>query len=565
MSLSKSTEGGMLAACVLALLGHQYFKRFERTDTKSLAVWLLCVPALPVFFMPVTPRTLPLAAIVAYLTYYAALLLSIAVYRLSPLHPLWKYPGPITCKLSKFWLVYISYKGHQHEYFRHLHDVYGPIVRVGPNELSILELDLIPSIMGANGMPKGPMWDGRRSTGKKGPASSTKGNLVGARDLQDHAEARRIWNRGFTMASVKRYEPLIIRRTSQLVDELKKQCTKDSTGKPSAVVDVAKWVSCFSFDFMGDLVFGGAFELLRDGDKNGLLRTIDAGLFLPGLTQHIPWCVDLLFALPWMGKSRANVLGEFTYKQVARRMKEGAVHDDLFYHISGESSTEKERPAFPTIIASAAVAIVAGSDTTATALSSAMFFLCLQPTCYERLRDEVDTAFPLGKAEPTDSVKLAQMDYLNAVINEALRLFPPAPTTLQRAPSRGSGGHLLGSSMFIPEGTAVYVPPYSMHHDPRFFYPEPDRFWPERWLAKDDTAFITNKDAFMPFSTGPANCVGKPLALIELRMVLAYMVQAFEMRLADGYDPARWSRDMRDLLVIQKGSLPLVLTPRVSC
>ncbi|KZT08063.1 cytochrome P450 [Laetiporus sulphureus 93-53] len=545
---------------VLALAAHLCFKRYEPTNLIALSVLLLLIPALPAILASGATGHLIIRLFLSYLAYYSALLSSIAVYRLSPLHPLYKYPGPIPCKLSKLWLVYIAYKGKQHEYFRRLHDQYGPIVRLGPNELSILKVDVMPDIVGVNGMPKGPLWDGRRASGKNGATSSDKGNLLGVRDNKAHAEVRAIWNRAFTTAAVKRYEPMIIRRASQLVDELKKRCEDASKDGRKAVFNMAKWVNCVAFDFMGDFVFGGGFEMMRDEDASGILPMIETGMRLPALTQHIPWCLDIIYALPLAQST--NGLADFTYKQVMRRMKEGTVHEDLFHLISGEGVAESERPSLPVIMEGTVIAIVAGSDTTATALSNAFYFLCANPSYYARLRAELDSEFPPGKGEPTDTTKLARLQYLNAVINESLRLFPPGPTSLQRAPAVGSGGHMLGTNLFIPEGTAVYVPPYALHRDPRYFSPDTNKFWPERWLIIDDPTVITNRDAFIPFSSGPANCIGKPVAQIELRMVLAFLMQAFDMRFPEDYDTSQWEQQMEDFFVLLKGPLPIVLTPR---
>ena len=66
-----------------------------------------------------------------YSTYLATLLSSIAIYRLSPFHPLARYPGPIGCKLSKFYLGFVSCPGFQHKYLKSLHDRYGDVVRIG--------------------------------------------------------------------------------------------------------------------------------------------------------------------------------------------------------------------------------------------------------------------------------------------------------------------------------------------------------------------------------------------------------------------------------------------------
>lgn len=73
---------------------------------------------------------------------------------------------------------------------------------------------------------------------------------------------------------------------------------------------------------------------------------------------------------------------------------------------------------------------------------------------------------------------------------------------------------------------------------------------------------MTNAAAFIPFSSGAPNCVGRPVALLALRMVLAWVVLRFDMRLAEGYDVRQWERDLRDYFAFQKGVLPVVLTPR---
>ena len=73
---------------------------------------------------------------------------------------------------------------------------------------------------------------------------------------------------------------------------------------------------------------------------------------------------------------------------------------------------------------------------------------------------------------------------------------------------------------------------------------------------------VTDRSAFIPFSTGSAGCVGKPLALVELRVVIASLVQAFDMRFAPGYDAKQWEEDFQDYFVARKGELPVVLSCR---
>ena len=230
----------------------------------------------------------------------------------------------------------------------------------------------------------------------------------------------------------------------------------------------------------------------------------------------------------------------------------------------------------------AVTAMLAGSDTTAVALCNAFYCVLAHPAAHACLRAELDAAFPRGAGEPVDAAQLASLPYLNAVMyvpspplptstetqppprsNEALRLYPSIPTSLQRAPEPGTGTHRLSDTLIIDERTAILVPPYVLHRDPRYFSPDPERFWPERWLRKDGPgAVVTNTAAFIPFSSGAPNCVGRPVALLALRMVLAWVVLRFDMRLAEGYDVRRWERDLKDYFAFQKGALPVILTSR---
>ncbi|KAJ7364523.1 cytochrome P450, partial [Mycena albidolilacea] len=511
MSLPNSAATTLLASLVCYL----FLKRYEPTDVPLLVGGLVVPPLIVTFLQPDSGNLLlvPGSLLRSCSLYYSGLLFCILAYQMEcqgfSLHPLSKYPGPIACRISKLWLTFIASRGKLHIYVKELHDAYGLVIRI---------VSLVPSLLGANGMPKGPLWDGRRISGKKGP-----GNLIGARDLKLHAEARKAWNKEFNPAAVKGYEPILIRRVTQLVESLRAQETRS--------VNLSQWLSFFSFDFMGDMVFGGGFELMRDGDKDEM-----------------------------------KALGKFALDQAKRRLQEGSVHSDLFYYLIDDKRTDAEPYPFPLVVANSVLAIIAGSDTSATVLANTLFFLLSHPESYKRLQLELDEPFPGGVKEPTDAALLSSLPYLNAVIKESLRLLPPVATSLQRAPTVGTGVKVLGEDFIIREGTSV-VPPYTMHCDTRYFSPSPDKYLPERWLGGDDatgTKFVVNEDAFIPFSTGPANCAGKSLAMLEIRMVVAYVMQAFELRFADGYDEERWEDELKDYFAMQKGSLPVVVASRAA-
>ena len=121
---------------------------------------------------------------------------------------------------------------------------------------------------------------------------------------------------------------------------------------------------------------------------------------------------------------------------------------------------------------------------------------------------------------------------------------------------------------YVPPGTQVYVPPYVLHRDPRFFSPAPDTFFPSRWLSAKDgapTGNVLDRTAFIPFSYGPANCVGRQLARMEMRMVVSALVQKFDFAFADGFDRDGWPGTMHDHLVSSRGPLMLKVTERAGC
>jgi len=143
------------------------------------------------------------------------------------------------------------------------------------------------------------------------------------------------------------------------------------------------------------------------------------------------------------------------------------------------------------------------------------YFLVQNPNAYKKLKEEVNGLF---KDEEYEAVKLGDLDrapYLNACINESLRLFPPGPNGMQRVVNT-PGGLTLGGK-HVPEGTKISVHGWSVHHDPRYFE-RPMEFIPERWLENSEFKGVHNASAFIPFSQGVYGCVGRRLALQEARM-----------------------------------------------
>nr|VWO97897.1 Cytochrome P450 monooxygenase AKT7 (EC (AK-toxin biosynthesis protein 7) [Ganoderma boninense] len=133
-------------AVVLGLAAHQVFRSYETFNAGVHAAILLAPPALLTFLAdsPSSPtqRALLRAFLANLATYLTALVLSLLVYRVSPVHPLARYPGPLGCKLSKFWLGFACIPGFQHRYIKSLHERYGDVVRIGASSLRASSSDV---------------------------------------------------------------------------------------------------------------------------------------------------------------------------------------------------------------------------------------------------------------------------------------------------------------------------------------------------------------------------------------------------------------------------------------
>ncbi|GJE99306.1 cytochrome P450 [Phanerochaete sordida] len=541
-------RNAVVVVAISALAAHMVFKRWEVMNLLVVSTLLLVLPTIVSSLL--VPHFGALQGLgLGFLIFFGTLLSSITLYRVSPLHPLARYPGPVLAKVSKLYHVWRIWPGKQHIYIQRLHDRYGDMVRIGPNEVSIRDASCITPVLGAQGLPKGPMFNGRHLW----PETHS---LIGFRDPKEHQRRRRPWNRAFNSASVKEFNPIIQARVHELGDAL--------AAREGQVLDLAEWIGFFTYDFMGDMVFGGWTHMVRDGaDHNGLWKLIKSGLKVAFVYEHVPWLSYYAKKLPGAG-SDVKQMRAMAFGQTEKRYAAGTTSRDLFYYLGNEDGAEKADPPKAVVMSDGVTALIAGSDTTSSVLASLFYCLLRSPEAYARLQAEVDKFYPRGE-DALDPKHIPDMQYLEAVINEGLRLFPAVPSGSQRAPEVGKGDRVVGP-YFIPEGTQTRVHFWSVHRDARNFS-HPDTFWPERWLIAEGAqaqpaGFVHNANAWVPFSFGPSNCVGKNLALQEMRMLVCHLVQRLRFRFADGYDPAQYERDMEDRFVVTVGRLPVVVERR---
>ncbi|XP_067911918.1 cytochrome P450 3A21-like isoform X2 [Heterodontus francisci] len=167
------------------------------------------------------------------------------------------------------------------------------------------------------------------------------------------------------------------------------------------------------------------------------------------------------------------------------------------------------------ILAQAMTFIVAGYETTSNTLSFVAYNLATHPDVQKKLQQEIDEAFP-NNAPPTyDGVM--QLEYMEMVISETLRLYPPAPRI-----NRVCKKDVQLNGISVPKGTVVMVPAYVLHHDPAY-WPEPEEFRPERFSKANRES--RDPCIFLPFGVGPRNCIGMRFAQLTMKMALASFLQ----------------------------------------
>ena len=169
---------------------------------------------------------------------------------------------------------------------------------------------------------------------------------------------------------------------------------------------------------------------------------------------------------------------------------------------------------------------MAGHETTAYTLTWVWYLLAQHPEIEAKLLDELNTV--LGGRKPT-MADIPLLKYTSMIIKEAMRIYAPAWLLTGREPIEDVeiGGYK------IKKGSLVYISPYILHHDPRFF-DDPETFRPERFV--DEKAI--SRFAYIPFGTGPRVCIGQSLALTEAAVILATVIQRFHVALVPDQDVA---------------------------
>jgi cytochrome P450 len=174
------------------------------------------------------------------------------------------------------------------------------------------------------------------------------------------------------------------------------------------------------------------------------------------------------------------------------------------------------------IIANIILVLIAGYETTSSLLPYSTYSLAVNPEMQDRLRQEIEEAVAADGGEIKYDT-IMHLKYLDAVINETLRKYTPV-LRVERIATKDYEFKSLGIK--IPKGNKVQIPIYAIHHQ-EDYYPEPQKFNPDRFMPENKDKLVPY--TFLPFVTGPRNCIGARFALLEAKTALASVVLKYNL------------------------------------
>lgn len=189
---------------------------------------------------------------------------------------------------------------------------------------------------------------------------------------------------------------------------------------------------------------------------------------------------------------------------------------DARYEDTGEGMTDQQ------LIAESAVLFTAGHETSANALTWTWYLLARHPEAAEQLRTEINNV--CGDA-PVSFSDLPQLQYCRQVIEESMRLYPPAWITDRTAIADDQY-----DGISIPAGTMIVPYIYGAHHDPGH-WESPEAFRPERFAPENRKQQVPF--SYLPFGGGPRLCIGNSFAMMEMQLILTTMVRRYTFELAE--------------------------------
>ncbi|TDZ19369.1 Cytochrome P450 monooxygenase lolP1 [Colletotrichum orbiculare MAFF 240422] len=449
-------------------------------------------------------------------------------------------PGPCSHAITGFAMARAALNGAVHEYYMDLHERYGPLVRIGPNTVMFSDAETLKRIAAArSGYTKGEWYVVGRTT----PGED---HLFSLRDEDKRRHLKSRMGPGYSGLENGGFEAGVDKHVASFVDLIESKYV--STAAEYRPMDMASKSTYFALDVVSELGFGHAYGFLReDRDLYQYVGTKDA--FFPVMVTmgSVPWLARLMHSWPLsLGLPRsADSAGFGALMGFAKTFVDGRLAPDakpgrdMMQSFINAGLTREE------LTQEVYVETIAGSDTTATAIRMILLSLLSNPQAYSSLRAEIDAAAAANRiSRPVRDAEARTLPYLQAVIREGLRLYPPSTGIVSKeVPAGGDAVH----GFRLPAGTQLGENVCGIGRARDVFGPDAHVFRPERWIEAarggDERRFREMlSTADLVFGYGKFYCMGRSIALIELNKIFVELFRRYDLAIAKPERPMKlWS------------------------
>ena len=348
----------------------------------------------------------------------------------------------------------------------------------------------------------------------------SRSGIVNLRD-ERWKHVRTVLNPTFTASKMKQMIPIMSDAIDILLKKLEKVADTDKS------IDLAEHLKLLTMEIIAASAFGTKCDA-QSGSSDKLMESA-AAVFRPNfftimMCFMIHSLAQVFIFLDRKFTNGFNYMVKIIKGIIKTRRQEGATeanYKDLLQLMidSNNNTTDGKSLTDDEIVAQSSTFMLAGYETISSCIAFTAYSLATNPQIQEKLigeikdvcNDEDDVAYEM----------IGKMPYLDMVINESLRLCPPGFLLLREAKV-----NFQVKGYTFPKGIPIFVPVYAIHHDPEI-WPEPDKFDPERFTKEAIEA--RHPCAFLPFGTGPRNCIGMRFALMEVKVCLAKILRRFRL------------------------------------
>ncbi|XP_062290346.1 cytochrome P450 3A40-like [Scomber scombrus] len=354
-------------------------------------------------------------------------------------------------------------------------------------------------------------------------------DAVSIAEDDDWRRIRSVLSPSFTSGKLKEMFDIMKHHSANLVSNMKKKSDKDES------LDMKEFFGPYSMDVVSSTAFSVDIDSLNNPSDpfvtnikkmlkfdflNPLFLIVAFFPFMGPVLEKMEYSffpssvTDFFYAALQKIKSNRENSKQKSRVDFLQLMIDSQKNNDSSGGAQDKGLTDHE------ILSQAMIFLFAGYETSSSSLTFLAYNLARNPHIMKLLQEEVDSTFP-NKA-PVQYQALMQMEYLDNVINESLRLYPIA-ARLERV----AKASVEINGIVIPKDMVVMVPTWPLHRDPDV-WPEPEEFKPERF-SKENKETI-DPYTYMPFGAGPRNCIGMRFALVMMKLAMVEILQRFSFR-----------------------------------